>query len=109
MNNLDMLIETLHTLLCSLPHTGTVEQLVTGRKPGVCYFYAEKSVSTGKEMPDHTFWHDQALEVIKSLNALDANSALTSIYRVLDFVEKFNQLNDAEQQLALKLMGVEDD
>ncbi len=109
MNNLDILIETLHTLLCPLPHNGTVEQLITGRKPGVCYYYAEKSVSTGKQMPDHTYWHDQALETIKTLSAQDANSALTSIYRALDFVEKFDHLNKSEQKLALKLMGVEDD
>lgn len=109
MNNLDMLVETLHTLLCNKDHTGKVEELARNRREDVCYFYVEKNVSTGKEMPDHVFWHGQAVELIKSLNAQDANSALTSIYRVLDFVEKYNHLNQPEQQLALNLMGIEDE
>jgi Fe2+ or Zn2+ uptake regulation protein len=79
------------------------------RKDDVCYYYVEKSVSTWQELPDHVYWTDQAKHMMRELKTQDANSALTSIYRVLDLVEKFNQLNEAEQVLMLKFLTDEEE
>lgn len=109
MDNLTLLIDTLHTLLCNKPHSGKVEDLMNNRQEDKCYYYVEKSVSTWQELPDHTHWTMQAKMMMRELKTQDANSALTSIYRVLDFVEKFNQLNEAEQNLALRFLNDDDE
>ena len=104
MENLDLLTDTLHTLLCTNKHCGVVEELLKERKKDVCYFYVEKSLSNFKELPDHVFWKEQAQEFMQILQAHSPSNALASIYKILDFVEKFNQLSKPEQNLTMKLI-----
>ena len=105
MNNQKILIDTLHTLFCSKPHVNAVEDLTKDRDQTRCYFYVEESVSTCEELPDHVFWKEQAESLMQTLGSATPSSALASIYRVLDLVEKINHLSGPERELCKRLVS----
>lgn len=104
MNNQKILIDTLHALFCSKPHVSAVEELMKDRDQSHCYFYVEESVSTCEELPDHLFWKERAESLMQTLGATTPSSALSSIYRVLDLVEKINHLSGPERELYKRLV-----
>ena len=103
MKNLEILIETLHSLLCSLPHSDRMEE-IKNRKPGTCYYYIEKTLANKLELPDHAYWKEQAETIMETLQTNSASAALSEIYRILDLVEKVNQLPSASRELCVHLL-----
>ena len=95
----DILRDTLHTLLCDVPHENNMMNLLGERDPCKCYYYLEKSLSNQLELPDHVYWTDQCKRLMEMLNTDQPSNVLTSIYRVLNVLEKLNSLSAAEQEL----------
>jgi hypothetical protein len=95
----DILRDTLHTLLCDVPHENNMLNLLGERDPCKCYYYLEKSLSTQLELPDHVYWTDQCKQLMELLSTDQPSLVLTSVYRVLNVLEKLNSLTAAEQSL----------
>ena len=97
----DILRDTLHTMLCDMPHENNMMNLLgeNQRDPCKCYYYLEKSVTTQNEMPDHIYWTDQCKRLMEMLHTDQPSLVLASVYRVLNVLEKLNALSIAEQEL----------
>lgn len=110
MEKLETLIETLHTLLCDKSHAGKMEDLIRrGRENSRCYYYLEKNLTERWELADHVFWKEEAEKLMLDLRASTAEEALRSIYKILDLIEKVNQLNENEYEFFTRLLpGAED-
>ena len=70
--------ELLHLLCCTKPHTMEIEDILD-RKEDTCYFYVERDIAGGEELPDHLEWE---LEVSKFKNAM----GFVSEEATLDFI-----------------------
>jgi hypothetical protein len=97
--SLELLADTLHTLLCDLPHEGDMMEVLKGRKEGVCYYYLESSLSSDFSHDDHTYWNDQAKQLLSLLGVSQPAEALRSVYKVLDLIEKLNAFSPGEKEL----------
>lgn len=93
-----ILIDTLHTLLCDLPHANDMIELGK-RVEGKCYYYLEECLSECNTLEDHMLWIDQAQQLKQQLGTDDPAAVLTSIYRVLDLLEKVSALTSSEYEL----------
>lgn len=58
--------ELLHLLCCTKPHAMQMEDILD-RKDDVCYFYIERDIAQGHELPDHLEWE---MEVSKFQNSM---------------------------------------
>lgn len=96
---LDILRDTLHTLLCDVPHENNMMNLLGERDPCKCYYYLEKSLSNQLDLPDHVYWTDQCKQLMDLLSTDQPSLVLTSVYRVLNVLEKLTALTAAEQSL----------
>lgn len=94
-----MLRDTLHTLLCDLPHENKMEKLLGERDPCKCYYYLESSMSNADEHPDHTYWEGQAQKIMLLVNTTDPSVALSAIYRALTVIEKITNLSPVDRSL----------
>lgn len=101
----ELLMETIHTLFCDLDHSGNMHNLMKGREGDKCYFYLEKSFVERWELPDHVYWNDCATNIKNDLKASNSESALRSIYRILDVIEKAQQLSSEEFRLFIRLLN----
>ena len=97
--SMEILLDTLHTLLCDLPHENDMMKMLGERDSAKCYFYLEKSLTNMSELPDHLYWADQCSQLMELLQTDQPNIVLTSIYRVLSVIEKVNALSSTEQSL----------
>lgn len=97
--SMDILRDTLHTLLCDLPHESDMLKMLGERNSCKCYYYLEKSLTNQLELPDHKYWTDQCQQLMELLNTDQPSNVLSSIYRVLSVVEKLNALSGPEQEL----------
>ena len=95
----DILRDTLHTMLCDVPHENDMTKLLGERDPCKCYYYLEKSLSTQNTLPDHVYWADQCKQLMELLRTDQPSVVLTSVYRVLNVMEKLNALSAVEQEL----------
>ena len=95
----DILRDTLHTMLCDVPHENNMVNLLGERDPCKCYYYLEKSLSTQNTLPDHVYWTDQCKQLMELLHTDQPSIVLTSVYRVLNVLEKLNALSAPEQEL----------
>ena len=96
-----MLRDTVHTLLCDLPHESDMTKMLPGssRDPNKCYYYLERSLTNQLELPDHVYWTDQCKRLMEMLHTDQPSLVLASVYRVLNVLEKLNALSVAEQEL----------
>lgn len=99
----DILRDTLHTLLCDLPHAGDMQELLTSRSENKCYYYLEASLINQTELPDHVHWRSQANQLMDLLEVKTPSEALTSVYRVLSLLERLNSLSAPERELLAQL------
>lgn len=97
--SMEILRDTLHTLLCDLPHESDMLKMLSERNECKCYYYLEKSLTNQLELPDHQYWIDQCQQLMELLDTDQPNLVLTSVYRVLNVLEKLNSLSAAEQSL----------
>lgn len=97
--SMEILRDTLHTMLCDLPHESDMAKLLGPRDVGKCYYYLENSIIDTLEQPDHQYWTAQCQELMKLLGTTQPSQVLTSVYRVLAVIEKLNVLSPAEQAL----------
>lgn len=97
--SMEILRDTLHTLLCDLPHESDMLKMLGPRNSCKCYYYLEKSLTNQLELPDHQYWTDQCQQLMELLSTDQPNLVLTSVYRVLNVLEKLNSLSAAEQSL----------
>ena len=97
--SMEILRDTLHTLLCDLPHESDMLQMLGERNDCKCYYYLEKSLTNQLELPDHQYWTDQCHQLMTLLGTDQSSVVLSSVYRVLAVVEKVNALTKAEQEL----------
>lgn len=106
MSREEILIEAIHTLLCDKPHANRMESLVKdGRDNEYCYYYMEKNLAERWEMADHVYWQEQAENIKTDLRASNPDDALRSVYKVLDMIEKLNELSQPEFILLKRLMN----
>ena len=70
--------ELLHLLCCTRPHAMKMEDILN-RHEEICYFYIERDIAGGEELPDHIEWE---LEVSKFKNAM----GFVSEEATLDFI-----------------------
>lgn len=108
----DILRDTLHTMLCDMPHENNMMNLVgdNQRDPCKCYYYLEKALTTQNDLPDHKYWTDQCKQLMELLHTDQPSIVLTSVYRVLNVLEKLNSLSAVEQELfALFYKPIQDD
>ena len=96
---MEILRDTLHTLLCDLPHENNMAALLQPRDDCKCYYYLERSMTNQLELPDHEYWTDQCYQLMEMLRSTDPSVVLTSVYRVLNVLEKLNALSDSEREL----------
>lgn len=100
-----VLIELVHTLFCDKHHASQMESLVKGeRNEECCYFYLEKTLVECWELADHVYWQECAGRIKDDLKASNPDDALRSIYRVLDMVEKINNLSKPEYEFLTRLL-----
>ncbi len=104
----ELLVETIHTLLCDLDHSGNMHDLMKGREESKCYFYLEKSFVEMWELEDHAYWLKCANDIKNDLKASTAEDALRSIYQILDVIEKVQQLSGEEFKLFVRLLNPND-
>lgn len=104
----ELLVETIHALLCDLKHSGNMQDLMREREEGCCYFYLEKSFIEKWEMEDHAHWYKIANDIKNDLKAPSSEDALRSIYQVLDMIEKVNELSNEEYKLLLRFLNLKD-
>ena len=99
--SLTMLRDTVHTLLCDLPHESDMTKMLPGssRDQNKCYYYLERSLTNQLELPDHVYWTDQCRQLMELLNTDQPSVVLTCVYRVLNIIEKVTALSPAEQSL----------
>lgn len=95
----NILRDTLHALLCDVPHENDMIKLLGERDPCKCYYYLEKSLSTQDTLADHVYWTDQCKQLMELLRTDQPSVVLTSVYRVLNVLEKFTSLTMVEQEL----------
>ena len=93
-----ILIDTLHTLLCDLPHANDMMELAT-RGDEKCYYYLEECLAECDELPDHLHWQSQAQELKTLMGLADPAQVLRSVYRVLDLIEQLENATFAEREL----------
>lgn len=104
----ELLVETIHALLCDHSHSGDMHDLMKGRKPGNCYYYLEKNFIEKWEMADHSHWEKIANDIKNDLKASSSEDALRSIYQVLDMIEKVQELSNEEYKLLIRLLHLEE-
>lgn len=97
--SMDILRDTLHTLLCDLPHENDMMKMLGERDTCKCYYYLEKSLTNQLQLPDHEYWTDQCEQLMELLHTDQPSAVLKSVYRVLAVLEKFNDLSVSEQAL----------
>lgn len=97
--SMDILRDTLHTLLCDLPHESDMLKMLGERDSCKCYYYLEKSLTNQLELPDHEYWTDQCEQLMEILHTDQPSIVLSSVYRVLSVLEKLNALSPSEQSL----------
>ena len=96
-----ILVDTLHTLLCDLPHSDDMHALLKRENgaefnseldPEECFYYLENSLSECDSLADHVYGWSKVEALKRQLNVRSSSEALTSLYRVLDVVEQLNAL-----------------
>lgn len=97
--SMEILRDTLHTLLCDLPHESDMLRMLDERDDCKCYYYLEKSLTNQLELPDHQYWTDQCHQLMTLLGTDQSSLVLSSVYRVLSVIEKFNALSASEKEL----------
>ena len=97
--SMDILRDTLHALLCDIPHESDMLKMLGERDPCKCYYYLEKALTNQLELPDHKYWTDQSQQLMELLGTSQPSTVLSAVYRVLSIVEKINALTAHEQSL----------
>ena len=97
--SMEILRDTLHTLLCDLPHESDMLKMLGERDPCKCYYYLERSLTNQLELPDHEYWTDQCEQLMEILHTDQPSIVLSAVYRVLSVLEKLNALSAPEQSL----------
>ena len=82
----DMLRDTIHTLLCDLHHEDDMTKIFSERDPCKCYYYLEKSLTNCLELPDHIYWSDQCFQLMQLLNTDQPRIILSTVYKILSLV-----------------------
>lgn len=107
MEKMELLANTLHTLLCDLPHESDMQKFIENKTSG-CNYYLEETITEFWQLPNHKFWMEEAEQIKNDLKASNAQEALRSIYRVLDLVEKTNDLTSEEFDFFTRLLQLSD-
>lgn len=105
MDREEILVETIHTLLCDREHSPEMLDLLKEDKDETkCYYYLEKNITEHWNMKDHSYWKDQADKIKVDLRASSPDDALRSIYKLLDLLEKVGELSTGEYSLFTRLL-----
>ncbi|MEG0299768.1 MAG: hypothetical protein RR609_09415, partial [Aurantimicrobium sp.] len=99
--------DLLHSLHCTKDHDCEMTEIMTGRIPGCCYYYLEKSLTEDSELLlDTNYWENQAKELCQSLDTTPMQT-IRLIYKILEakgILTIVLEENPKIQDLARKLL-----
>ena len=91
----DRLVKLVHTIRCRSKHAEEMEALflrLRGVDTGLCCFYLEESIAESESQPDHKFWIEETLALMKHLKTDDPLTAADAVYKALEIVHQTNRL-----------------
>lgn len=86
---LERLSAILHTLSCTKPHAERMEELIAGRKEGVCYYFLEEILADNRI--DHEDWINRTRAMCIECNIMP-EEALRVLPKLLEIKRNLNDV-----------------
>lgn len=85
-------IEMAHIFLCNKEHSNGGPEQLKNRSPNICYFFQEASMEDRWNQPDHKYWKEEGLKLIRKLEARDAKEAEMKLKELLQLIRRINEV-----------------